>query len=67
MAPPLTLSFAGSAPVVFSHAVGTEAKASLTSNRSISSIDMPAFFSARSVAGSGASSMITGSPPIMVM
>src|SRR3982074_2253264 len=67
MAPPVTLSRSGSAPDVFSHAVGTDAKASLTSNRSISSIDMPAFFNARSVACSGASSMITGSPPIMVM
>ena len=53
--------------MVFSHATGTAAKASLTSNRSMSSIDMPAFSSARLVACSGASSMITGSPPIMVM
>ncbi len=48
-------------------ATGTAAKASLTSNRSMSSIFMPAFSSARLVACSGASSMITGSPPIMVM
>jgi hypothetical protein len=50
--------------VACSQASGTEAKASLTSNRSMSSIFMPAFFSARWVAGSGASSMITGSWPI---
>jgi hypothetical protein len=49
----LTFSRSGSAPVFCSHATGTEAKASLTSNRSMSSIDMPAFFSARSVAGIG--------------
>ena len=43
------------------------AKASLTSNKSMSSIFMPAFSSARLVACSGASSMMTGSPPTMVM
>ncbi|OIQ74198.1 hypothetical protein GALL_441580 [mine drainage metagenome] len=48
-------------------ATGTEAKASLTSNASMSSTFMPARFSARAVAGIGASSMITGSCPMTDM
>src|SRR5258708_21546488 len=47
VAPPCTLSLLGSASVFLSHATGTEAKASLTSNRSMSSIDIPAFLSGR--------------------
>ena len=42
---------------------GTTAKASLISKRSMSPTAMPAFFSARRVAGTGAVSMITGSAP----
>src|SRR5207344_2101929 len=44
IAPPFTLSLAGSASSAFSQASGTGAKASLTSYRSMSSIFMPAFF-----------------------
>ncbi|MNT37828.1 hypothetical protein D3C72_1739860 [compost metagenome] len=67
MAPPFTLMRAGSAPSALSQAMGTGAKASLTSYRSMSSIFMPAFCSARCVAGSGASSMMTGSWPSTLM
>src|ERR1700716_411278 len=61
MAPPLGLTFSGSAPVSFSHARTTGAKASLISTRSMSSIVIPAFFSAYAVAGIGADSIRIGS------
>ncbi|MET9535848.1 hypothetical protein ABZY02_35745 [Streptomyces sp. NPDC006649] len=63
MAPPLTLTFSGSAPVSFSQASTTGANASLISTRSMSSMDMPAFFSAYAVAGMGADSIRMGSSP----
>ena len=66
IAPPLTLSLAGSAPIALSHAIGIAANASLTSNRSMSSSFMPARANAFCVAGIGSSSMITGSPAVTV-
>ena len=63
MAPPLTLTLSMSGWCSFSHASTTEAKASLTSNRSMSSIDRPDFSSAFAVAGIGPVSMVTGSTP----
>mmetsp|Transcript_13043 Transcript_13043/g.40679 ORF Transcript_13043/g.40679 Transcript_13043/m.40679 type:complete len:214 (+) Transcript_13043:274-915(+) len=63
MALPLTLSFSWSAPSALAHEPGTDAKASLTSYRSIWSSDMPAFLSAFLVAGMGPSSITTGSVP----
>ena len=41
MAPPLTFNLARSAPSSFAHATGTEAKASLTSYKSMSSMASP--------------------------
>ena len=52
MAPPLTLSLSMSGSCTWAHDMTTEAKASLTSNRSMSAIDMPVF----SVASTGPSS-----------
>ncbi len=63
MAPPLTLTLSGSAPVSFSQARTTGAKASLISTRSMSSIVRPVFFRAWAVAGMGAVSMRMGSSP----
>jgi hypothetical protein len=61
MAPPYGFSRAGSAPVSASHASGTGANASLTSNAPMSSSRSPDRASAFCVAGIGAVSMITGS------
>ena len=61
MAPPFTFIFAGSAPSSFNHASGTDANASLTSKRSMSSTVSPAFASSFLVAGIGAVSIIRGS------
>src|SRR5436190_1843555 len=51
MAPPLTLTRDRSAPSSLIQASGTAANASLTSKRSMSSIDKPVFASARRVDG----------------
>ena len=63
MAPPLTLVLPRSALSSFSQARTTEAKASLISKRSMSSIDRPDFSRALAVAGIGPVSMVTGSTP----
>mmetsp|Transcript_16768 Transcript_16768/g.33572 ORF Transcript_16768/g.33572 Transcript_16768/m.33572 type:complete len:205 (+) Transcript_16768:441-1055(+) len=55
--------FSGSAPRLFCHAIGIDAKASFTSYRSMSLIDTPALRSRFSVAGMGPASIITGSEP----
>ena len=58
IAPPSGLSGLGSAPVSASHASGTDANASLTSNAPMSSIVRPPRCSALRVAGIGAVSMM---------
>ena len=63
MAPPLTLSFSCGTFKSFMNFMGTAAKASLTSNRSIWSIVRPALASAFCVAGMGPVSMMVGSAP----
>mmetsp|Transcript_38446 Transcript_38446/g.96508 ORF Transcript_38446/g.96508 Transcript_38446/m.96508 type:complete len:301 (+) Transcript_38446:321-1223(+) len=64
IAPPLTLILSRLPPVkVFATARGTGAKASLTSRRSMSSGRRPERRKASAVAGTGPSSMITGSAP----
>mmetsp|Transcript_471 Transcript_471/g.842 ORF Transcript_471/g.842 Transcript_471/m.842 type:complete len:385 (-) Transcript_471:73-1227(-) len=63
IAPPFTLSFLASAFTPFSQAIGTDANASFTSNTSMSSMVILAFFSTARVAGIGPSSMILGSLP----
>ena len=63
IAPPLTLTLAGSAPVSACQASTTLAKASLTSNRSMSSRRRPARRSTLSVAGMTPVSIISGSSP----
>ncbi len=63
MAPPLTLVFSQSAPVSRSQAPMTVANASLTSNRSMSSMVIPALSSTLCVAGIGPVSIVTGSTP----
>ena len=63
MAPPFTLHLSQSAPVSRRNRSTTEANASFTSIRSMSSSVMPALASTRFVAGPGAVSMITGSAP----
>ncbi len=61
MAPPFTLTLAGSASRSFSHASTTEAKASLISTTSMSASCIPARCKAWRVAGMGAVSIQTGS------
>src|SRR4051794_30856433 len=63
MAPPLTLTLDMSGCSSFSHDSTTEAKASLISVRSMSSIDRPDFSRAFWVDGIGPVSMVTGSTP----
>src|SRR5439155_1190696 len=63
MAPPLTLTLSMSGWCSFSHASTTDANASLTSNRSMSSTFRPARCRTFSVAGMGPVSMVTGSTP----
>ena len=63
MAPPFTLTLSMSAWSSFSQARTTEAKASLISTRSMSSIDILAFSRMARVAGMGPVSMVTGSTP----
>ncbi len=63
MAPPFGLVRSGSAPTSRCQASTTEAKASLISNRSMSSIAMPVRSSRRCVASIGPVSMSTGSTP----
>src|SRR6478752_4787655 len=63
MAPPLTLTLSCGTPISFMNFIGTAAKASFTSNRSIWSIVMPAFASALRAAGMGPVSMMVGSAP----
>ena len=63
IAPPLTFTRAGSAPVSLIHAKTTGAKASLISTTSMSSILKPHLPSAYFVAGIGALSMKMGSAP----
>ncbi len=53
MAPPFTLTLASSTPSIRIELIATEAKASLISNRSMSSIFRPAFSSASLVAFAG--------------
>src|SRR5436305_9247824 len=63
MAPPLTLTLAGSQPRSLLTAQACAAKASLASTRSRSSTDQPAFFNASRLAGIGPVPMIAGSTP----
>mmetsp|Transcript_42588 Transcript_42588/g.76544 ORF Transcript_42588/g.76544 Transcript_42588/m.76544 type:complete len:400 (-) Transcript_42588:462-1661(-) len=64
MAPPLTFTFERSPPVMArAQAKGTDENASFTSMRSRSSIFKPAFANAWWVAGTGPSSINTGSMP----
>ena len=67
MAPPLTLTLSWGTPSLFIHIKGTTANASLTSNRSMSPISMPAFARALRVAGTGPVSMMIGSSPHTAM
>jgi hypothetical protein len=53
-APPLTFNLAGSSPRIFSLALATAEKASLSSNLATSWIVRPAFLSARGMALEGA-------------
>ncbi len=64
MAPPLTLTFSIGRSRSFTHLSTTAAKASLSSQRSMSSLLSPATASAFSVAGVGPVSMIVGSEPV---
>ena len=59
-APPLTLIFFGSISRIFSAALTTTEKASLISNRVISSLVKPAFFRAAGIATVGASGKSIG-------
>ena len=61
MEPPLTLTLLSGTPMSFMNFITTEANASLTSNRSMSSTDRPALASALRVAGAGPVSMMVGS------
>jgi hypothetical protein len=63
IAPPLTLTRSGSAPVSASQARTTEAKASLTSKSPMSSTVRPARLRSAAVAGIGPVSLSTGSTP----
>ena len=63
IAPPFTFTLSSDAPVSACQASTTGANASLTSNRSMSAIDMPAFSSTLAVAGITPVSIITGSSP----
>ncbi len=65
MAPPLTLTFSAGTPSSFINFIGTTAKASLTSNRSIWSTVMRARASAFFAAGAGPVSMMVGSAPVI--
>ena len=67
MAPPFTLTFSWGTPCSAIQAMGTGAKASLHSKRSMSSIDMPDFSRAYAVAGMGPVSMKIGSSPRTLM
>ena len=64
MAPPFTFTFSCGTSNAFMNFIGTAAKASLTSNRSMSSIFNPALASALRVAGMGPVSMMVGSAPL---
>ncbi|SST09473.1 Uncharacterised protein [Acinetobacter baumannii] len=61
MAPPLTLTLLSATPMSFMNFITTEANASLTSNRSMSSTFRPALARALRVAGAGPVSMMVGS------
>mmetsp|Transcript_6548 Transcript_6548/g.18381 ORF Transcript_6548/g.18381 Transcript_6548/m.18381 type:complete len:218 (+) Transcript_6548:296-949(+) len=64
IAPPFTLNLSMLPPAnVLATASGTGAKASFTSTKSMSFISNPARFRAAAVAGTGPSSMMTGSAP----
>ena len=63
MAPPLTLVTSWVMPMSFMKRMATAAKASLISNRSMSSTPRPALASALRAAGAGPVSMIVGSAP----
>src|SRR6516165_7208664 len=65
IAPPLTLTFEESSSNARRNRSTTDANASLTSMRSISESDMPAFRSTFLVTSSGPVSMIAGSEPIL--
>src|SRR5699024_9731704 len=65
IAPPLTLSLSWSTPSSIANDSGTEAKASLTSNRSMSATVMPAWASTLRPAAIGPSSRVSVSPPTM--
>ena len=67
IAPPLTFTFSQGAWVSFCQASTTEAKASFTSNRSMSSIVKPAFFNTFSVQGMMPVNMIVGSTPAVAV
>mmetsp|Transcript_103308 Transcript_103308/g.289463 ORF Transcript_103308/g.289463 Transcript_103308/m.289463 type:complete len:207 (-) Transcript_103308:599-1219(-) len=68
MAPPFTLTLSKLPPVkFFAHASGTGAKASFTSTTSSCSGRTPALRKASAVAGTGPSSMTTGSSPTTAM
>mmetsp|Transcript_5920 Transcript_5920/g.23453 ORF Transcript_5920/g.23453 Transcript_5920/m.23453 type:complete len:214 (+) Transcript_5920:259-900(+) len=63
MAEPQTFSLFWSAPSAFAQEPGTDAKASLTSYKSMSDRESPVFASTFLVAGMGPSSITTGSEP----
>ena len=63
MAPPEVLVRSRSSPSSFSTAQYCEPNASFTSTRSICSSSIPAFFSARRLAGTGPIPMCLGSTP----
>ena len=64
MAPPFTLTLSCGTPSSRMKRMGTAAKASFTSNRSIWSMVMPARASAFLAAGTGPVSMMVGSAPL---
>lgn len=64
IAPPSGLRRSGSAPVSASHANGTGANASLTSNAPMSSMHRPDLRNTFSVAGIGPVSIMIGSAPL---
>ena len=63
MDPPFTLTFSSGTPISLMNFIGTTAKASLISNRSIWSIVRPALARALRAAGIGPVSMMVGSAP----
>src|SRR3984893_17097830 len=67
MAPPLTFSFSSGMSRSFWNFSTTDAKASLSSNRSMSSTVRPARSSTLRVAGVGPVSMMTGSEPLVAV